>query len=320
MLDGFDLGVGILQPFAKTDVDRRIFLNSIGPVWDGNEVWLVIVVGALFAGFPEVYATLFSTFYIPVMALLMGLIFRAVSIEFRSKHASVWWRYNWDTVFFIGSVVISFGVGIVLGNLIEGIPLDHNHVFVGGLRDFFHPYALIMGVTTIALFAMHGGIFLVMKTEGKLHEQIRRWIPKLIAFFIAMYLTITIITLYYKPYMVEPMKRLPVLNLVPLFTLLSVAAVPFLMKKKWDGWAFIASCLSIASLLSLAAIGTYPNMIRSSINPQTNSLFIQNSSASPLTLKLLLGIAGVGVPLVLGYGFYIYRTFRGKVEIDQSSY
>lgn len=320
MLDGFDLGVGLLHLFAKTDEDRRIFLNAIGPVWDGNEVWLVIVGGALFAGFPEVFGTLFSTFYIPTFVLLMGLMFRAVSIEFRSKQPSERWRRNWDLCFFFGSFVISFGVGVLLSNLITGIPLDRDHVFVGSFSDLIHPYALMVGVMTVALFTMHGAIFLVMKTEGKLHDRIRRWVPKVIAFFILTFLIVTTMTIYNKPHMTAPMGRYPALLSIPVFAFATIFLVPYLMKKQWDGWAFICSCVCIALLLSLAAIGTFPNMILSTINPQTNSLQIYNSASSELTLKVLLIIVSIGIPLVLAYGFYIYRVFRGKVEIDSTSY
>ncbi len=177
MLDGFDLGVGILYLFTKNDEERRVFLNAIGPVWDGNEVWLVIVVGALFAGFPDVYAVILSTFYIPTMLFLVGLITRAVSIEFRSKRESKFWRHTWDILFASGSVGIAFGVGVALGNIIQGIPLDENHLFVGTVKDFISPYAILIGTTTMALFAMHGSIYLVMKTEGELHNRIKRWVP-----------------------------------------------------------------------------------------------------------------------------------------------
>jgi len=320
MLDGFDLGVGLLHLFAKEDKERRIFLNAIGPVWDGNEVWLVIVSGALFAGFPNVFATFCSTFYIPVMVLLMGLIFRAVSIEFRSKHHSTRWRKCWDVVFALGSFVISFGVGVVLGNLIYGIPLDANNNFTGTFSDFIHPYALLVGVTTVALFAMHGAIFLVMKTEGKLHDKVRSWIPRCIGFFLVMYVAITVGAVMYRPYMIDSMHSYPILYLVPLVALAAIISVPFLMRKKWDGWAFISSCLSIAGLLVLAVVGTFPYMIRSTVQTQTNSLTIYNSASSELTLKVLLIIVAIGVPLVLAYGFYVYRTFRGKVELDATSY
>jgi len=319
ILDGFDLGVGMLHLFTKNDTDRRIFLNAIGPVWDGNEVWLVIIGGSLFAGFPEAFATLFSTFYIPVMILLMGLIFRAVSIEFRSKRPSMRWRKNWDFLFSFGSFVIAFGVGVVLGNLIHGIPLE-NKVFVGTYSDFIHPFTLLVGVSAVALFMMHGSIFLVMKTTGKLHDKLRSWVPKCIWFFLTMYLITTFATLYDKHHMIEPFKRYPILFFIPLLAFGAILCIPLLMRKQKDFFSFLLSCISIAFLLSLAVIGTFPNMIRSTLDPATQSLTLYNSASSPLTLKILLIIVAIGVPLVLGYGFYIYRIFRGKVEIDASSY
>jgi cytochrome bd ubiquinol oxidase subunit II len=320
MLDGFDLGVGLLHPFIKGDAERRVALNAIGPVWDGNEVWLVIVAGALFAGFPEVFATVFSTFYIPTMLLLMGLIFRAVSIEFRSKRASNAWRSTWDYLFFLGSLIIAFGVGVVLGNLIHGLPLDENHNFTGTFADFVNPFDLLVGVMTVALFTMHGAIFLVMKTEGEMHDKLRSWVPRCIAFFVIMYLIVSIVTVTTRPYMIARMQHYPLLFLVPALALGAIFAVPFLMRKKQDGWAFICSSLSIALLLSLAAIGTYPYMVRSTVNTQTNSLVIFNSASSALTLKVLLIIVAIGLPLVFAYGFYVYRVFRGKVQIDSTSY
>ncbi|MBS0628802.1 MAG: cytochrome d ubiquinol oxidase subunit II [Verrucomicrobia bacterium] len=320
MLDGFDLGVGILYLFAKKDEERRVFLNAIGPVWDGNEVWLVIVVGALFAGFPAVYATILSTFYIPTMLFLVGLIMRAVSIEFRSKRESNVWRQTWDMIFAAGSLGIAFGVGVALGTIIQGIPLDENRMFVGTLKDFVTPYAILIGTTTVALFTMHGAIFLVMKTEGELHDRIKKWVPVTIVFFIYTYLLTTYTTLYDKAYMISHMLERPYLFVVPLIGFIAILSVPLLLKKGRDGWAFISSCLSIALLLSLAAIGTFPYMVRSTIDLEKNSLVISNSASSELTLKILLIIVAIGVPLVLGYGFYIYRTFRGKVKIDTHSY
>jgi cytochrome d ubiquinol oxidase subunit II len=320
VLDGFDLGVGCIHLFAKNDQDRRIFLNSIGPVWDGNEVWLVIVGGALFAGFPDVYATLFSSFYNLVMLLLSGLIFRATAIEFRSKVSSQRWRSTWDVVFFIASLIIAFGIGVVLGNLVAGIPLDAEKNFIGTTLGFLHPYALLVGVTTVALFMMHGSIYLVMKTEGALHSRLRLWVNKMIIFFIVSYALTTFATLSYQPHMTAQMKAVPHLFIIPLIALLAILNVPYQLRYKRDGWAFISSCISIALLLSLFAIGTFPIMIRSSINPATYSLTIVNTASSPLTLKVLLTIVAIGIPFVLAYGYYVYRIFRGKVRLEKGSY
>jgi cytochrome d ubiquinol oxidase subunit II len=320
MLDGFDLGVGMLHLFARTDIERRTFMNAIGPVWDGNEVWLVIVSGALFAGFPEVFATLFATFYIPVMILLVGLIFRAVSIEFRSKGASKVWRSTWDYFFGLSSLLIAFGIGVVLGNLIEGLPLNETHDFTGDFFFFFRPYPLLLGCTTALLFLMHGSIYLVMKTEGQLRDKLRGWVPICISCFIAVYLILSLVTITEKTHMIERMVGMPLLFLIPAAAFMAILSIPLLMKKQRDGWAFVTSSLSIALLLSLFAIGTYPYMIRSSVNPEANSLLITNSAASPLTLKVLLIIVAIGLPFVFGYGFYVYRIFRGKVRIEPHSY
>lgn len=321
MLDGFDLGVGALQLYAKKDQDRRIFLNAIGPVWDGNEVWLVIVTGGLFAGFPFAYATLFSAFYIPLTLLIFALIFRAVAIEFRSKHASRLWRTSWDTIFLLGSTGIALAVGITLGNLVEGIPLDANHNYVGGIfLTFIRPYPLLVGVLAYALFKLHGTIYLIMKTEGELQEKLIRWLHPAMIFFIITYAITTIVTLIYQPHMVERIRERPYLFFVVLGNMLLIANIPREVHKKHYGWAFISSCLNIAFLLALFALGTFPYVIRSSIDPLVNSITILNASASLKTLQVLTVIVAIGLPLVFAYGFFIYRLFRGKVQLDHMSY
>ncbi len=190
MLDGFDLGVGALHLFVKKDEDRRIFLNAIGPVWDGNEVWLVTGAGALFAAFPMVYAGVFSGFYLPFMALLCGLIFRAVAIEFRSKEPWGWWRQMWDLGFSLGSIGSSFLIGVTMGNILVGVQLDATGNYIGGVRALFHPYAILLGCTTVALFAMHGSIYLVMKTEGELQSLVRHWVNRTIGLFLFFFFLI----------------------------------------------------------------------------------------------------------------------------------
>ena len=173
ILDGFDLGAGALHLFTRGDTERRLVINSIGPVWDGNEVWLVTGGGALFAAFPAVYATVFSGFYLALMFLLFALIFRAVAIEFRSKQPMTWWRRAWDVGFSIGSIVAALLIGVAMGNLVWGIPLRPDGEYGGSFWHLVRPYPLLIGVTTVALFMMHGAIYLVMKTEGDLHEKIR---------------------------------------------------------------------------------------------------------------------------------------------------
>lgn len=320
ILDGFDLGVGMLHLFAKEDQERRVFLNAIGPVWDGNEVWLVIVGGALFAGFPDVYATLFSSFYNLTMILLAGLMFRAVAIEFRSKRPSYFWRQSWDIVFCVSSYIIAFGIGIVLGNLVVGIPINEHKIYVGNFAHFFRPYPILIGFLSVALFMMHGSIYLFMKTEGAIHKKIRKNVTWCIAFFICLYIATTAATVQYLPHMTERMRLFPWLYLLALFALLAIVNVPYEISKKNDGRAFVSSCVGISLLITLFGIGTFPNMIRSNINPEEWSLTVFNSSSSALTLKVLLWIVVIGVPLVLAYGYYVYRVFRGKVKVGPHSY
>ena len=321
VLDGFDLGVGMLHVLTKKDEDRRLFLNLIGPVWDGNEVWLVVFGGALFAGFPGVYATLFSAFYDLAMVFLASLIFRAVAIEFRSKKSSPVWRSIWDYIFAIASFGIAFGAGVVLGNLIQGLPLDNNHDFIWApLLMFFQPYPILIGFLAVSLFLMHGTIFLVMKTEGELHDKIRTWSYKCMIVFFVIYSIATCVTIVYKPYMIVRMQEMPWVSSLAFLALFLFLSIPKLFSKGKDGTAFIFSCLGIASLMGLFGIGTYPVLARSSIDPENGSLTILNSASSSLTLKVCLIIAVIGVPMVIGYGIYIYKVFKGKVKIGPSSY
>lgn len=319
ILDGFDLGVGMLHLFARKDEERRLMLNSIGPVWDGNEVWFVTAGGALFAGFPDIYATMLSAFYTPVMILLAGLIFRAVAIEFRSKQPMKAWRWTWDTIFFLGSFLISFLLGVTLGNLIRGIPLDAQKEFTGTLDMILHPYALLVGLMTVSLFMMHGSIYILMKTEGEFHDKMRRWTNPCIIFFIIMYAVTTMATLIYMPHMIQALHDRPIFFLVAIANIFFVANIPREIHHGRDARAFISSCLNLICLLALYAIGTYPNVIRA-INDPALSLTIYNSSSSSKTLEILFLIAFIGVPLVISYTIAIYYIFRGKVKIDPHSY
>ena len=320
VLDGFDLGVGMLHLFARKDEERRVMLNSIGPVWDGNEVWLVTAGGALFAGFPDIYATMLSAFYMPVMILLAGIIFRAVAIEFRSKEKMAWWRWTWDTVFFLGSFLIALMLGIVLGNLIRGIPLDDQKEFTGSLEHLLHPYALLVGVLAVSLFMMHGSIYILMKTEAEFHDKMRRWTNPCIIFFIIMYAVTTMATLIYMPHMLKAFHGRPFFFLIAIANILIVANIPREIYHGRDARAFASSCLNIICLLVLYAIGTYPEVIRALNDPENLSLTIYNSASSPKTLKVLFLIAFIGMPLVVAYTISVYYIFRGKVKIDPHSY
>ncbi|MBI2095995.1 MAG: cytochrome d ubiquinol oxidase subunit II [Candidatus Omnitrophica bacterium] len=319
ILDGFDLGVGAIHLFTKTDQERRLMLNSIGPVWDGNEVWLVTGGGALFAAFPDVYATVFSGFYLGFMLFVVALIFRAVAIEFRSKQAHPAWRAFWDTSFGVSSVLSSFLVGLVLGNIAWGVPLDAGKEFTGSFASLFHPYALLVGVTTVALFMMHGSIYVVMKTEGALHEKIRRWVPNAVIFFIICYAMTTLVTLLYVPHMTALIKRQPYFFTVAVAGLFAIANIPRETTHRRDFRAFLSSCATIASLLALFGLGMFPNLVYSNPHPEL-SLTIHNAASSAKTLGLMLVIALLGLPLVVAYTASIYWIFRGKVKLDNMSY
>ncbi len=320
ILDGFDLGVGMLHLFSTKDQERRLMLNSIGPVWDGNEVWLVTAGGALFAGFPDVYATLCSAFYLPVMALLASLIFRAVAIEFRSKQPMAWWRWTWDILFSLASLFIALLLGVVIGNLIRGIPLDEHKEFAGTLTDLLSPYALMVGILTTSLFLMHGSIYLMLKTEGEFHEKMRRWVNPSIIFFIMCFALTTMATLIFLPHMTEIIQERPYFFLIAVINMFAVANIPREINRGRDGMAFISSCVNIMCLFGLYAVGSYPNVIRAINNPEALSLTVFNSSSSERTLELLLLFALIGLPLVIAYTIGVYWVFRGKVKLDSTSY
>jgi cytochrome d ubiquinol oxidase subunit II len=319
MLDGFDLGVGAIHLFTKKDEERRILLNAIGPVWDGNEVWLVTGGGALFAAFPPVYATVFSGFYLPFMLLLVGLIFRAVAIEFRSKRPERWWRSMWDVSFCLGSVMSSFIIGVAMGNVAWGVPIDADGEFAGTFFSLFHPYALLLGATTVALFAMHGAIYAVMKTDGPFQKRVRTWINPCIIAFIMCYASATQATLLYCPHMTDMIKQHPALMGIAFCNMLAIANIPRSIHLKRDREAFASSCLSMIALMCLFGAGLFPNMLYSHTNPE-NSLTIYNASSSQMTLGNMLVIAIIGVPVVLAYTVSIYWIFRGKVQRDQLVY
>ena len=319
ILDGFDLGVGALHLFTKTDEERRVMLNSIGPVWDGNEVWLVTGGGALFAAFPMVYATVFSGFYMAFMLLLVALIFRAVAIEFRSKLTMTWWRRMWDVGFSMGSVLSALLIGVALGNIACGVPLDGDHEFAADFFYLLRPYPLLVGVTTVALFAMHGAIYAVKKTDGELHDKIRGWVNRCIVLFVVCYVAVTVATLLYLPHMTSLLRSHPWLYLIAVFNALAIACIPRQIRKGDDFGAFLCSCAAMVALMALFGVGMFPHMVYSFPHPE-NSLTLVNAASSHKTLGIMLIVALIGVPLVLTYTISIYRIFRGKVKIASMSY
>lgn len=320
ILDGFDLGVGMLHLFSKKDEERRIMLNSIGPVWDGNEVWLVTAGGALFAGFPDVYATLCSAFYVPIMILLTGIIFRAVAIEVRSKQQMAWWRWLWDILFSFASLVIALAMGFAVGNLIQGIPLDEHKEYIGDYTHMISPYTTLIGIMAVGLFFMHGAIYVTMKTEGELHDKLRARVNPAIIFFVICYVAATMATLIYQPHMTDAFKSRPYFFIIGLLDILAIANIPREISRGYDGRAFISSCANIFLLMVLFGIGTYPNVVRASNDPANLSLTIYNSASSLPTLEILLFIALIGLPMVVSYTIAVYWIFRGKVKLEHTSY
>jgi len=320
MLDGFDLGVGALHLFTRDDQERRTMLNAIGPVWDGNEVWLVTGGGALFAAFPNVYATVFSGFFMAFTLLLVALIFRAVAIEFRSKQPMRWWRQMWDIGFSVGSILSSLLIGVAMGNIAWGIPIDDRGEFAGTFWSLLHPYSLLLGITTVALFMMHGAIYALLKTEGPLHEKLRGWINNCIIFFIICYAVTTMATLLYVPHMAARVRAQPWLFSIAVLNMLAIANIPREIQRGKDWRAFLSSCAAMVTLMGLFGLEMFPNLVLSNDPTASHSLTIYNAASSQMTLGIMLVIAAIGVPMVLAYTTCIYWIFRGKVRLDKMSY
>jgi cytochrome d ubiquinol oxidase subunit II len=319
ILDGFDLGAGALHLFFNKEESRRIALNAIGPVWDGNEVWIVIGGGALFAGFPEVYGSLLSAFYIPFMLFLVAIIFRAISIEFRSKEPMAWWRRMWDVSYAVSSGLIAFLLGVILGNVIQGINLGPDHVFRGSFVEFINPYALLMGITTLSLLMMHGAIYLVMKTENRLYTKLTIMVKNTTIFFVIMILLTSFYTLLYLPHMAVVIRHYPELFVLPVMMVLAIANITRQITRRKYLYAFISSAVTISLLMVLVAMELYPNMLLSKISP-ANNLTVYNASSSHQTLGIMLIMAAIGVPLVVSYTTFVFITFKGKVKLDEMSY
>lgn len=319
VLDGFDLGIGALHLFTRTDDERRILLNAIGPVWDGNEVWLVTGGGALFAAFPGVYATVFSGFYLAFVLLLVALIFRAVAIEFRSKRPGRTWRAAWDVAFCASSVLSSLLIGVAMGNIAWGVPLDERGEFSGSFLTLIHPYAVLLGVTTLALFAMHGAIYGLLKTDGPLHERLRLWATRCTIAFVVCYAVVTMATLLYVPHMAARLRAHPGLFSLAVASVLAIANIPRELHRRRDGRALVSSGAAMVTLMTLFGLEMYPNLVFST--PEAGrSLTIYNAASSPKTLRVMLTIAAIGLPAVLAYTLSIYYIFRGKVKLDRTSY
>jgi cytochrome bd ubiquinol oxidase subunit II len=320
VLDGFDLGTGPLLLCVKSDHERRILLNAIGPIWDGNEVWLVTGGGALFAAFPQVYATVFSGFYDAFMLLLVALIFRAVAIEFRSQRPGTRWRATWDVAFAISSGLSALLLGVAFGNIVWGIPLDLALEFQGNLLTLLHPYALFAGFTAVVLFIMHANVYLVLKTDGPLHEKLMSWTRLTVPGYLVCFVAVNAITLLGCPHIVAAFRE-RALILVPLFLVGLLVTFNILreISKKRPGRAFASSCAALVLHLLLFGAAVYPTLVFSTPN-HAYDLNIYNSASTEKTLGFMFVVAIIGVPIVLTYTITVYYIFRGKVVLTEESY
>ena len=309
-LEGFDYGVGILLPFlGKDDRTRRTIINTIGPFWDGNEVWLLTAGGATFAAFPNWYATLFSGFYLALFLMLLGLIVRGVAIEFRSKDHNPAWRNLWDWLLCVGSFIPALLWGVAFANFIRGVPIDQTMTYVGGFFNLLNPYALVGGLTSLAIFILHGAVFLSLKTTDELQEKARRvagtfWIIALILFILFVILSFLMTDMFSKTG-VNP-------GVSPFVATLSLLFVGWFVKKGRDGWAFVLTASTIVFATISMFLALYPRVLVSSLNPEW-SLTVYNASSSPYTLKVMTIVAVIFVPIVLIYQGWSYYVFKGRV-------
>jgi cytochrome d ubiquinol oxidase subunit II len=313
ILEGFDFGVGILLPFlGRDDIRRRMIINTIGPFWDGNEVWLLTAGGATFAAFPHWYATLFSGFYLAFFLLLLALIVRGVAFEFRSKDRSPRWRRLWDWMIFIGSLLPALLLGVAFANLVRGVPIDANMNYVGGFWNLLNPYALVAGVTMVVGFALYGAVYLNLKTTGDLMESARAaarrlWLPTVILFAIlvaATYLSTDILgALGVNP------------GVIPLAAPAALLLGGYFIQRRREGWAFAFLATTIAFTVITTFLILYPRVMISSLNPAW-SLTITNAASSPYTLRVMTIVALIFVPIVLLYQGWTYRVFRHRITPD----
>ena len=317
--DGFDLGIGTLYPFlGKSEIDRRVMINSMGPLWDGNEVWLLTAGGVTFAAFPVVYAIMFSSLYSALMLLLFALILRGVAFEFRSKVESPAWRKIWDTFIFLGSFLPALLLGVAFANIFRGLPIDADGLYQGNLLTLLNPYGLLGGVLFVLLFLIHGAIWLAIKSQDDLHDRAlatanKLW-PVLLVVAVVFLAASFFATRLYDNYLAHP-----ALFIVILVTVAALLGTKLFLKKEAMFKAWFASALTIIGATFYGVLGLYPNMFPSSIDPKF-SLTAHNASSSPLTLKIMLIVALIFVPVVLAYQAWAYKTFSGKVTEEELAY
>jgi cytochrome d ubiquinol oxidase subunit II len=316
ILEGFDFGVGMLMPFlGRNDEDRRTILNTIGPHWDGNEVWLLTAGGATFAAFPEWYATLFSGFYLAFFLMLIGLILRGVAFEFRSKDYSPNWRRFWDWVIFTGSFLPALLLGVAFANLAKGLPIDGNMVFTGNLFTMLNPYGLLGGLTSLSIFLLHGAIFLSLKTDHEIKTRVELAAKNLWLLAVGIAILLAIATFFYTEIISRP-GIFPVVFLVCALGGLLLSRI--FIRRAHNGWAFVMTALSIFMALVTFFLIMFPRVMISSIDPAF-SLDIWNAASSPYTLKIMSIVAAIFLPLILVYQGYTYWVFRKRITREKKN-
>lgn len=310
VLEGFDLGVGILLPFlGKNDTQRRVLINTIGPHWDGNEVWLLTAGGATFAAFPQWYATLFSGFYMPLFLILLALIIRGVAFEFRSKDHHPRWRSLWDWCIFAGSLIPALLWGVAFTNLVKGVPIDQSMTYVGGFWNLLNPYALLGGLISLLGFTLHGAIFLSLKTTGEVCESAqqvsrRLWGPTTAA------LVVFVITTYFATDIIARLGINP--GPIPIGAPLAVLAAGYFINMRRSGWAFFLTTLAILFATMTIFMLLFPRVMISDLNPEW-SLTIYNAASGQYTLRVMSIVALIFVPIVLLYQGWSYWVFRKRI-------
>jgi cytochrome d ubiquinol oxidase subunit II len=313
MLDGFDFGAGMLHPFlGKNDDERRIIINTLGPVWDGNEVWLITAGGATFAAFPGTYADMFSFLYTPLLIILFALIFRGISFEFRSKSEYASWRKMWDTIICVASFIPALLFGLAFGNIFMGLPIDAAG-YHGNLFTLLNAYGIIVGLFFVFTFLMHGSIWLSIKTTNNLSER-AKYLSKMLWIFVLVFAVIFLISTYFYTKLYNNFLAKPLWFVVPGIAVISLLMTRLFMVKNYIK-AFFASSLTILAVVFTGIIGLYPNMIPSSISPE-HSLTIHNTSSSLYTLKIMTLVIIIFVPIVLIYQIWNYTIFRKPVTKD----
>ncbi len=318
VLDGFDLGAGVMVLFSRSESERRIFINAIAPVWDGNEVWLLTGGGALFAAFPAVYATVFSGFYLALMIVLAALISRAVAIEFRGKVDHPLWRRTWDAAFGISSLLLPVLFGVAFGNVLRGVPIADNGNYAGSFFDLLNGFALVVGLLGLAAFTMHGAIYLCNKHVSDVKHLANYVLIAWVA-VITLFIAATAMALHSASSFLRQVNSNPLVWLAIVILLAASSAVPISLARQRYKAAFFASSSMIVAMMALAALGLFPCLLPSANDP-SRTLTIYNSSSSHLTLLTMLVIALLGMPCVIVYTVLIHRVFRGRVLLSEDSY